>query len=167
MARWATACLAAVMATNALTVRPVRVVTPRRSVITCVAPAKIKQKLAQSTINPGDGGTDDGDREREHERQNVEDLEDPKMFNVMLLGDDDYTQEHICTSILDVVEDVQKLRGMKRGDRMRCGHAVAQEHVCSGFQSEIVAVGAPSTFAPALGFQAMAPSLPPLPRPAQ
>ena len=107
MARWATACLAIVAATHALTLRPVRVVAPRRSVITCVAPAKIKQKLAQSTINPGDGGTDDGDREREHERQNVEDLEDPKMFNVMLLGDDDYTQEHICTSILDVVEEVQ------------------------------------------------------------
>ena len=57
--------------------------------------------------NPGGGGTDDGEREREFERKNVEDLEDPKMFNVILLGDEDYTQEHICKALLDVVEDVQ------------------------------------------------------------
>ena len=106
--RWAAAVLALVGAT-ALSVRPVRPVTPRRTV-TCVAPGKVelKQKVSlKTTANPGGGGTDDGEREREFERKNVEDLEDPKMFNVILLGDEDYTQEHICKALLDVVEDVQ------------------------------------------------------------
>ena len=108
MARWAAAVLALVGAT-ALSVRPVRPVTLRRTV-TCVAPGKVelKQKVSlKTTANPGGGGTDDGERERELERKNVEDLEDPKMFNVILLGDEDYTQEHICKALLDVVEDVQ------------------------------------------------------------
>ena len=89
MARWAAAVLALVGAT-ALSVRPVRPVTPRRT-ITCVAPGKVelKQKVSlKTTANPGGGGTDDGEREREFERKNVEDLEDPKMFNVILLGDE-------------------------------------------------------------------------------
>ena len=106
--RWAAAVLALVGAT-ALSVRPVRPVTPRRT-ITCVAPGKVelKQKVSlKTTANPGGGGTDDGEREREFERKNVEDLEDPKMFNVILLGDEEYTQEHICKALLDVVEDVQ------------------------------------------------------------
>ena len=110
MARWAAAVLALVGATHALHMRPVRPVAPRRAVVTCVAPGKVelKQKVSlKTTANPGGGGTDDGEREREFERKNVEDLEDPKMFNVILLGDEEYTQEHICKALLDVVEDVQ------------------------------------------------------------
>ena len=109
MARWAAAVLALVGATHALHMRPARPVTLRRTV-TCVAPGKVelKQKVSlKTTANPGGGGTDDGEREREFERKNVEDLEDPKMFNVILLGDEEYTQEHICKALLDVVEDVQ------------------------------------------------------------
>merc|ERR1719324_1468179 len=108
MARWAAAVLALVGATHALSMRPVRPVAPRRAAVTCVAPGKVelKQKVSlKTTANPGGGGTDDG--EREFERKNVEDLEDPKMFNVILLGDEEYTQEHICKALLDVVEDVQ------------------------------------------------------------
>ena len=92
-------------------VAPRMAVSARRAVVTCVAPGKVelKQKVSLKKAEALSGGPSDGggaEQEKEFERQNTDDLEDPKMFNVMLLGDEEYTQEHICKSILEIVEDV-------------------------------------------------------------
>ena len=85
-------------------------VVPRRAV-TMVAPGKVelKQKVSLKKAEAMSGGPGDGgaEQEKEFERRNVDDLEDPKMFNVMLLGDEEYTQEHICKSLLEICEDVE------------------------------------------------------------
>mmetsp|Transcript_25486 Transcript_25486/g.78543 ORF Transcript_25486/g.78543 Transcript_25486/m.78543 type:complete len:166 (+) Transcript_25486:182-679(+) len=84
---------------------------PTRTPLVCVAPGKVQLKQKLSLKKTYSGGTDDNggaeEKDREHSRQPTEDLEDPKMFNVMLLGDEDYSQEHVCKALLDVVEDIQ------------------------------------------------------------
>lgn len=108
----ASALVAPVSRSVGLATPAARAVGPRRRVVVCVAPGKVqlKQKLSLKKADTMGGGPTDGgagEQEKEFERHNVDDLEDPKMFNVMLLGDEGYTQEHICKAILEICEEVE------------------------------------------------------------
>jgi ATP-dependent Clp protease adapter protein ClpS len=69
---------------------------------------KTKVLLKKGTVmDSGTSGQGQKEEEKKFRRQDVEDLEDPEMFHVMLLDDTDYTQEHVCKALMDIVEEIQ------------------------------------------------------------